>query len=336
MELTTTEKLLIATAFDYYGSNNILEVNKYLKYNKLNLTTGQIAEIYNQIKKESELGGYSSAVDYCEDKRYMKAVLCYKKYKKLIYDVLEDNVDLNTIVIPEDEPYNVGKQTSLVDIKNKRESHFNDLHSYTENLPKCDLSVTDQTLQIEPKNINKSNIKMKLESPKNIKEKKRFYLKMDEEEKLIDDYFDYLDLKTTEGQKKPENLGKKNKSFEKYPTLFSTVKIDREEIIEDKDVNIHFERIMSKIQNTKKHEKDKTLWKVELKIIVDYLSSVLGKSEKFASIYSNIESNTMQYTIMSLMLIIQDIIIEESDREILDKCSDLKKKLAIFCDYYKK
>ncbi|KAK6089615.1 hypothetical protein P3W45_001381 [Vairimorpha bombi] len=308
MELTTTEKLLIATAFDYYGSNNILEVNKYLKYNKLNLTTGQIAEIYNQIKKESELGGYSSAVDYCEDKRYMKAVLCYKKYKKLIYDVLEDNVDLNTIVIPEDEPYNVGKQTSLVDIKNKRESHFNDLHSYTENLPKCDLSVTDQTLQIEPKNINKSNIKMKLESPKNIKEKKRFYLKMDEEEKLIDDYFDYLDLKTTEGQKKPENLGKKNKSFEKYPTLFSTVKIDREEIIEDKD----------------------------LKIIVDYLSSVLGKSEKFASIYSNIESNTMQYTIMSLMLIIQDIIIEESDREILDKCSDLKKKLAIFCDYYKK
>lgn len=234
MELTTTEKLLIATAFDYYGTSNITEINKYLKYNKLNLTTIQISEIYDKIKKESEISGYSSAVDYCEDKRYIKALDCYKKYKKMIDDVLEDKIDIKSVDIPVEEPINVGKQTSLIDFKNKRESHNNDLKSYTENLPECDLSVTDQTLQIEPKSINKANIKMRVDSPKNIKEKKRFYIKMDDEEKIIDDYFDYLDLKTTEGFKIPENINNLSGTFLKYPTLSYKIK---EEIPKEKDLN---------------------------------------------------------------------------------------------------
>ena len=45
---------------------------------------------------------------------------------------------------------------------------------------------------------------------------------------------------------------------------------------------------------------------------------------------------SLQYTIMSIMLIIQDYTMEEEDEERLDIYSDYKKKLSAYCDYYKK
>ena len=45
---------------------------------------------------------------------------------------------------------------------------------------------------------------------------------------------------------------------------------------------------------------------------------------------------SLQYTIMSIMLIIQDYIMEEEDEERVDMYIDYKKKLSAYFDYYKK
>lgn len=200
--------------------------------------------------------------------------------------------------------------------------------------------------QIEPKNLIK-NQKIKVESPKNVKEKKRFYLCMDDEEKIIDDYFDYLDVKNLEGVKNKENLEKVNDVFEIHPLLFKVKekgdKMSRLLSVDESSkreklntIQTPFDQIMYKIQFTRRQDKDKTGWKSEIKVILDHFSAIFEKDQNFIQIYENLEGNSLQYTIMSVMLIIQDCIIEEEDDEKLDEYSEYKRKLASFSDFYKK
>ncbi|WUR03342.1 uncharacterized protein VNE69_04165 [Vairimorpha necatrix] len=341
ISLTTTEKLLIATAYDLYGESNNSQISKFLKHN--NIFFENIPDLYHIIKKESFQNGYSSPRDYCQDLRSQKAICEYEKYKNLIYAVLENKINLSNFNIPEFEIINLGQETSLFKkyIKESLDTNF-----LTDSLLNQEIKINDVP-QIEPKNINK-NIKIKIDSPKNIKDKKRFYIRMDEEEKIIDDYFDYLDVKNLEGTKLEINKINKNLLLENHPLInkirekkdkinkvkiFTDENIKREKI---EEIQSPFDNLMYKIQNTKKLEKDKTNWKNELKIILDHFSPIFGRNGNFIPIYENLEFSNLQQTIMAVMLIIQDTMILEEDEERLEMCSEYKKKLGSYADYYKK
>lgn len=333
--LTSTDKLLISDAFSHYS--DIKEITTFLKCH--NLYFNNITEVYKCIQEEAKEEGYSSTSKFCRDNRYYKALCEYKKCKNLIYAILENKIDFNTIVIPEEEDIIVGEKTSVVQ-KKVLESFSTDF--ITEHNLEIDISPKQQE-QIEPKTIYKA-VKMKIESPKNIKEKKRFYLRMDEDERVLDDYFDYLNMKNIEGVKNTSNLEKGNSMVDIYPLivrerdkvvrpLIADDNTKREKISED-EILCPFERLMHKVQTTKRQ--DKYQWKIELKIIVDYFSNIFEGEEKFQHVYDNMDTVSLQYTIMSIMLIIQDYIMEEEDEERLDIYSDYKKKLSAYCDYYKK
>ena len=92
---------------------------------------------------------------------------------------------------------------------------------------------------------------------------------------------------------------------------------------------------MYKIKN-KKHEKEKGVWKYEIKIIIGYIISIIGYENEFIDILNNVEGNSLQVSVMNILMKLQDVIMRVNDKKIVYKCDELKKGVSCFCDYYKK
>jgi hypothetical protein len=332
MDLTTTEKLLIAMAYDQYGENKLEQIHRYLKCNNLDLNKSEIELIFINLKEESKVNGYSNVLEYCEDKRYSKGIELYFLYKNMLIDVLEDReVDWELSSSEEESPIinKVINKSNIKIIKKKEVTKPLNLMSLG-NLENVKIQNENQ-MQIEPKFINKAIPKgLKLEPSSSFKEKKRFYYKLTEEEKLIDDYFDILDeradLRTNKVKRDP------NPWYSKYPAAKTVFKNneDTKNVIEEQT---EFDLILKKISSLKRQDKDKSLWKPEIKILLEYAIKLIGHKEDFKEIIEKIETSSLSQIVVLILLILQDLIIDGEERE---EVGMIKKNVSLFYDFYKK
>lgn len=320
MKLKTKDELLIATAYESL-SPNITKISKYLNLHNIYLTDKQITTIYTNLKNESQTNGYTKVTTFCKDKRYLEAIEELKTLKQIYYDILENKIDYNQINIPQTKPYKIGNPYKDI-IKPKTQIILSSSLQTPEIYNK--IEIKDNNLQIEPQNINKHNKKI-IESPKNLKETKRYVLRMNEDEKLLDDFFDYLDI----------ICEYKSVYIVQHKLNFKFIKDLKNNKPDIKDIHNQYNSIMYKIKN-KKHEKEKGVWKYEIKIIIGYIISIIGYENEFIDILNNVEGNSLQVSVMNILMKLQDVIMRVNDKKIVYKCDELKKGVSCFCDYYKK
>ncbi|KAF9761654.1 hypothetical protein NGRA_2481 [Nosema granulosis] len=337
MHLTTTEKLLVAMAYGLYGEDKMDLIHSYLRYNGVEIDSKVICDTHKKLIEESKTNGYTDILSYCEDERYAKAVEIYNTYKQKLFDVLEDKIESQECDASSSEEffdvragsYNKTTRSTVIESTMVLGS-FIDLENVKIN--------NENQLQIEPKTINRVITKpARIESATSLKDKKRFYWKLTEEEKLIDDYFDILDERVD--VKVDAICTEENPFYIEFPAVNDIKRENKDncslEISDDK-IRGQFDLIINKISSVRKQDKDKSLWKDEIKVLLDYIVSVIAYKKVFTEIYNKIEMNSLSQIVIMILLQLQDIIIENEDSELISTCGVLKKYVSAFYDYYKK
>ncbi len=316
MQLTSTEKLLVAMAYGLYGEDKMDQIHTYLRCNGVDFPRKVISQTHTRLQEESQVNGYSDIVAYCEDERYFKALEMYKEYKRKMYEVLEGGSVEEYSVSSSEEECELGVESYRV-TKKKVEVVLGTLTGLGS------VKVKNETqLQIEPKTINRV-VSRTSKADGTTKDKKRFYWKLTEEEKAMDDYFDLLDGRV-------EALPKgENDYYRTFPALNGLKRENRDNSsLEVSDGEI--EEILAKISKEKKVEKDKSQWRGELRVLQEYIKTVVKKKG------DKIEMNSLSQSVLLILLELQDVIVESEDSETIGACGILKKYVGTFHDFYRK
>lgn len=334
MQLTSTEKLLVAMAYGLYGEDKMDQIHTYLRCNGVDMNISTISQTHRVLQEESKMNGYSDVMSYCEDERYFKAIEMYKEYKRRLYEVLEGGSFEEYSVSSSEEECDVGVESYSIKTSIRVvEDNTAVLGSLT-GLGSVKYRNENQ-LQIEPKTINRVVSRTsKVDSSVFPKDKKRFYWKLTEEEKLMDDYFDVLDGKV-ESPRGTEG----NHYYQSFPAVNDVKRENKDNSsleISDEKIKNQFDVVLNKISSVKRVEKDKSLWRTEIRVLLEYIMTVVNHKKEFMEIYRKIEINSLSQSIIFILLHLQDIIIESEDGELISACGVLKKYTAAFYDYYKK
>lgn len=350
-KFTTTEKLVVARAITLYGTEDEKNVTNYIAtmYNYIHPVKWK--KIYESILNSfQESKDFTTLLDYCENLRLTTIQKLYKEKVELRNKILEGG-SIPNFDESNGTDQNIGSIDELVvKYKNKPEIKTEKPQVY----PPVDISLVMGQVEAVKKiqtapaavSVAEEPIKPKDESsiPLNInKEQKRYYYKMTDEEKELDDFIDRVGEE--EYNSPIQRSLEPNVLRAKYPRIEPSIhrileQTPTESVVERPPTPVQtsledeYKAICAKILNTRRQARDKSNMNDELVILIKYFSKSLENSEKLLNFVKEVKNTNIFQIILDVMMFLQNIINDVEDNEIITKCAEYKKILASFTDYY--
>ncbi|KAM0676777.1 hypothetical protein BDAP_002689 [Binucleata daphniae] len=377
----TTENLILAIAYNLYGCN-ASKIQLYIKSRSIKTDVSSWYVNLKKLQSNAKQHGYTNLIEFCEDVRYSALIKVYKQKTEIRQQILENKIDPNTYLATIPEEYQSKEEKVIFDCQDST-NQFEDetdtsiidpklkLKEIQENIRKIDES---EKVQVEVKNdIENKIIKDKEELPKY---EKKYYLKMNQSERELDDFLDVVDDKfaSINNQDSAINdrtsnigevfpaLGKVKNIEERKQLIGKEIKEENKVIIDHKkssneEVSVkrykktvtledQYKNIMEKIYGRKKEEKEKLQWVEELKTILKVMQvKVEGPTQKDTSriklslkdIMNEITfESSMSHVILKILMIIQDVYFELEEKVKMKTVLEFKKLLCFFFDFYRK
>lgn len=375
---TVTEKVLLVYAVTFFGLENESKIKSFLKARSFDIDLAIWRNVYDSLISESKQAHYSNVVEYCEDVRYTKLIQTFKEKYRMRQGILEGTVDsseyfrslenigkniLETQEITSDEI----DQYYTLNIKPLIKEPTEVFYTRCEILPKLEMCEKTKT-KAKTEEIKEDVENLVVVEDVISKQNKRYYQKMNEQEREFDDFVDKFDdyfYYKSENFLRPHDsplshlfpaLGK-IKNIEERKELMNkeVVQMDRKHKIEhkiktkgNKKIYTHEKQyllIEEKISGKKNAEKDKQSWWSEVKIIIGAIvfclegnenEDIKKQYEKLKDIASQIKKESvLVLVIFNVLMVIQNLMfIVEGD--LFGDLFEFKKILISFYDYYRK
>ncbi|KAM0673752.1 hypothetical protein GVAV_002840 [Gurleya vavrai] len=376
MMYNTTENLLLAHAINFYGFDDS-KIQIYIKSRSLCTDSSKWKQNYENLKKEAFEKGYIDLIKFCEEKRYEKLIQMYKEKVKLRMDILEGKIDSSMIKLNNED--NLFSQEV---IQNEFENFNVEIEEEIENASLVDASLKFKEIQSSLEKIkqvenveieNEEDLEEKIvkENDENPKSEKKYYLKMNENEREFDDYLDKIEEQYLVSGNVLESdnelleilpaLGKVKNKEERKKLLLKEIKRKKikieakKMIVEDTPVKKYkrsitledqYRTITERVYGRKKQEKEKTAWVEELKTILKVMQvKVEGENLKdtgnikiaLKNILNDLSlESSMSGSILQILMIIQDAFFVLQDECKMKIILEFKKLLCFFFDFYRK
>lgn len=386
---STTEKLILAYAVDICGINEESKIKLFVKSRSFHTDLTNWKVVYNQIVNDAKTNGYSNIIEYCEDIRYLKLIETLKEKIKIRNLLIEGKMDpkeyLKTLeskitTVLEDQEITEDGIKELHDkyVKPKIKTQYENIIKKGEYIEK-QLEIKEVIKSTQPLIIPPSS-KEKLKDVENavvkdeidIKSNKRYYLKMNEQEREFDDYLDkvedfyYYNDEYISNESANDLMelfpvfGKIKNKEERRELMKKEIIRERKNIIEKLIIQetqikkpkkapaneIQYNKIVERVSGKKTGEKEKTAWIGELKFILKYLCSRINvkKNIDCQSAHSSLQiiiselskDSNLNNIMLKTLMILQDLFFKLESEPLLLIVGDFKRNLCSFFDYYRK
>jgi hypothetical protein len=346
-ESTATEKLVVSRAIDIYGVDDEYNVTRYIAAMYSYIHPCRWRRIYQHVLEAHKEHGYTSPVDFCEDMRYEAARNMYME-KVALRNALLEGKDIEHPEPAEEYRWNIGEVKHALKMRSERAEETPDSrHMYT--------ALDHKLIRQHVEAMSKQQRELKgfstmaqpireEQAPAGIKEKKRFYYKMSDEDRELDDFLDKIEEE--EYGTPMRHVPEPNKLRAKYSAARpmeaeSSPGTKKTEPLSPRTVGSmslsdQYEYIVRKAASTKRQSKDKSMWQQELRILVRHFKDVVGRADEFDEIEAMISTSSISNTVLSVLMLLQDVINHSRDEVLIAECSNFKKSIASFNDYYRR
>lgn len=338
---TTTEKLVVSRAIDIYGPADEASVTRYIAMMYGYIHPERWKEIYKEVLCAYKEHGYSSPVDFCEDLRFDAARRLYVQKVELRTRLLEGE----DVGCPEEHPkhnWNIGDIDRISRLgKGSSEPALDSRQLY----PTVDPRVIIQ--HVEAMNRQQADTALPdaqnkvLEAREALsmgteKERKRFYTRMSDEEREIDDFLDRME---EEDYGVPRGNVAPNKLKGKYPmrkALGTEAKLrSPPETGDQGSLTTHYRMVIKRIAGKTGSSGDGEVWRRELKVITQYHMRKIGMSSELEKVGALIDSSSMAHVLMNILMLLQETVNRSKSAEVVSDCISFKKDLILFGDHYR-
>lgn len=327
-DFTTTEKLVVSRAVDMYGVDDEASVTRYIAAMYAYIHPCRWKLIYQSVLEAYRDCGYTSPVDFCEDLRFSTAKKMYLEKVALRNSILEGTAAVDSMPT---HVWNLGNIEEIGDVGSQDECTDNrQLYS------SIDPRVLRQHVEAMGRHSERTTDADALLPAVN-KEKKRYYYRMTDEEKELDDFIDRVE---EEDYNTPVHGSvAANPLRGKYPAMKTLLEkqLRRPETgARSMNLSEQYRCIMKKVLNTRKQAKDKSMWKQELRAVIRHYIDCVGMDKELERIDASIRENNMTHVVLSILMLLQETINGTRDEGLIAKCAAFKRNLASFNDYYRR
>lgn len=338
---TTTEKLVVSRAIDIYGVADEDSVTKYITAMYGYIHPNRWKTIYQEVLDTCAKHGYSSPVDFCEDLRLDVARKMYME-KALLYNRLLEGEEVEWPEQHMEHDWNIGDIEKIDELSKGSEDILDKRLLY----PTVDPRIIKQHVEAMSKwqsraeesrnGVGKAEEKKK-EYGIEDKERRRFYHRMSNEEKELDDFLDRIE---EEHYNMPQSGVAPNRLREKYPILkASPIGSGYPGFrMEGSDVSLEnqYRAVVKKILGKTMHGSNDRQWRQELRIIVQYHMRRIGMVNEIEKVNALIDSSTMSHTLMNILMLLQELVERPRNQELVQDYLFFKKDILMFGNYYRK
>lgn len=382
---TTTEKLLLVYAVNFFGLDNETKIKSFLKARSFDIDLSIWRVIYDSLLIESNRANYSNLIEYCEDVRYSKLIECYKEKYEMRNLILEDKMDPNEylrsiqhkgkgIIERQDITKEEIDAYYSANIKPLIKEHIDFSLTRSEIITK--LEIGEKSRQVPKPRTN--DVQEDVESLVVVedvasKQNKRYYQKMNEQEREFDDFIDTVDdyfyYKSDTYLRNKENpasqlfpVAGKVKNIDERRELLKKEIINPDTVAQKPDIEIkekgvekkkrsvfglekQYRSIEERVSGRKNGEKEKLNWFNEIKVIISAIIFNLDKIDdpvilKCKENLKNIsekasKDGVLSVCILNVLMVVQNLMFIIED-ELFSTIYDFKKVLISFYDYYRK
>ncbi|AFM98119.1 hypothetical protein EHEL_040680 [Encephalitozoon hellem ATCC 50504] len=340
---TSTEKLVVSKAIDMYGSSDEASVTRYITAMYGYIHPNRWKEIYQEVLETYKECGYSSPVDFCEDLRFGVARKLYAEKMALRNRLLEGE-DVECPDQHAGHNWNIGCIEKIDEISKTTEDALDNRQLY----PSADSRIIRQHIEAMSKWQNRARESQNgasrmMESKKRYhiavdKEKRRFYSRMTDEEKELDDFLDKV-------EEEHYNTGQSgigpNRLRGKYPALKASLADNAFTGCRDAGrigtpLESQYGATVSRIAGNMMHEGNGETWRRDLRIIVQYHMKRTGMINELEKVNTLIDSSSMTHILMNVLMLLQEMIDRPRNEELVPEYISFKKDLLMFGNYYRK
>ncbi|CAD25264.1 hypothetical protein [Encephalitozoon cuniculi GB-M1] len=341
---TTTEKLVVSRAVDIYGDADEASVTRYIAAMYGYIHPNRWKEIYQEVLDTYREHGYLSPVDFCEDLRLDTARRLYTE-KMLLRNRLLEGEDVECPSEVPEHDWNIGNIERINGIARVSEDVLDNRQLY----PTVDPRIIRQHVEAMNKRqeggqgnsggTSKTSEAKKKHRGVTDKEKKRFYQRMSDEEREVDDFLDKME---EEDYNTPRNGLAPNMLRGKYPIIKASSQINSrptglrgagESWI---SLENQYRAIAKKIAEKAADAGGGESWRNELRILVQYHMKKMGMLNELEKANVLIDSSSMTHVLMNILMLLQETISRSRSEEVVSNCMSFKKDLLMFGSHYRK
>ncbi|KAF7684341.1 hypothetical protein TCON_0457 [Astathelohania contejeani] len=335
-----TENLIIATAVNLFGLHNELLIRAYIIAHSNDIQLETWRQRYEVLSEESQRNGYSRVIEYCEDQRFTELIRIYKrKYdeREMIirgqFDCKKARKDKTILESLEFIRKCKTEEESIRRIEMKCAQKL----PPTENIELTSWIPTSSMTRSNEISSSQEIYRESIATPPNSKHNKRYYLKMNEEDRELDDYLDQIDESQIHSKEKV--LHSVPALVSTYPPLHHQNKSSHDGLPSNTSSSLRetYDSIILKTRKERKTDREKSAWVSEYKSILAFFIEEFDEpsdiTAKFQALidHGNFETIGLVNLTLEVMKILQELIFWGES-----KAAGFKEAIYYFYDYYRK
>lgn len=351
---TTTEKLYLAHAITQFTPENNMKICNYLKQRSLDINAKQWPMVYNELKAEMKLCGYTDIIAYCLDKRYEKLVEKMNETLKIRELIIENKIDPEEY-LNEIKQSNLQKQKITPDEISKYMGTYIKQENRAVAPPKVSFFKAQTKEKLPEPVFTNSEIDIQVDVYN--KQNKKYYQKMTQQDREFDDYLDTMEdkyyMETTINKKNDlvdyfPPSGKVKNAHEREELLGKEYKIHRQTSVVSTQkasiIDIEYMSVADKVSGRKNAEKDKSLWPEDMKMLLKVMRVFIDKNAEIYEEDKRLENIFVQLgkmcslsaTVLEVLIVLQDLLFKSKNRKLEKALFEFKRVIISFFDYYRK
>lgn len=335
--ITTTEKLLLATAVKLFGNNNT-KIRLYMVSRSPSFAVKEWENIYKGMVDEAKKHGYSDVSDYCEDIRYAKMLEVYR----------EKINTLNTLDPVSMEEYREEKVVKEVSTDSKWEL-VRSFYTCENKVPYLCIrkGSSRESMVSLPGDAFRSSVHNARSGDYDLlrdqKTSKRLWTRMSDQERTFEDHFTKIESQLYFGGTTKAKLSMNPLRFY-FPNYTDTEEMYLEKAAKKPATREEqYIRVVNKLLYNKKTTKDRSMWPGEYKTMAKYLIEVVKEKDLnspaiplLQKTISEIKDLSLQHAVIKAMEITQRCIFESKDAVFEKKVNTFKHRFSLLYDFYKR